>query len=169
MIYFQIDLFQVMSYCVALIIDCYRVVLSATQKEGIFMNKMFIALGTPEKFVKLGDFNVTVKGDEMDIYYNIDLGDNRVSMFDVNVGKYKNLEKAHLSYHYSGQGHFKESKRKKILRGHISDGSVLNSSSKDLLLSLSEMAQLLSRKEDSLRNHYINPMCESGYFKKTIS
>lgn len=98
------------------------------------MNKMYIALGTPEKFVKLGDFNVTVKGDEMDIYYNINLGDNRVSMFDVNAGKYKNLEKAHLSYHYSGQGHFKESKRKKILRGHISDGSVLNSASNDLLI-----------------------------------
>lgn len=98
------------------------------------MNRVFIALGTPEKFVKLGDFNVTVKGDEMDVYYNIDLGDNRLSMFDVNAGKYKNLEKAHLSYHYSGQGHFKESKSKKILRGHISDGSVLNCSSKDLLI-----------------------------------
>lgn len=33
-------------------------------------------------------------------------------------------------------------------------------------LSLSEMAQLLNRKEDSLRNHYINPMCDQGVLKR---
>jgi ATP-dependent DNA helicase RecG len=33
-------------------------------------------------------------------------------------------------------------------------------------LSLSEMAQLLNRKEDSLRNHYINPMCDRGILKR---
>ncbi len=33
-------------------------------------------------------------------------------------------------------------------------------------LSLSEIAQLLSRKEDSLRNHYINPMCDQGILKR---
>lgn len=33
-------------------------------------------------------------------------------------------------------------------------------------LSLSEMAQLLNRKEDSLRNHYINPMCDQGVLRR---
>jgi ATP-dependent DNA helicase RecG len=34
------------------------------------------------------------------------------------------------------------------------------------LLSLSEIAQLLNRKEDSLRNHYINTMCDQGILKR---
>jgi predicted HTH transcriptional regulator len=33
-------------------------------------------------------------------------------------------------------------------------------------LSISEMAQLLNRKENSLRNHYINPMCDQGILKR---
>lgn len=33
-------------------------------------------------------------------------------------------------------------------------------------LSLSEMAKLLNRKEDSLRNHYINPLCDQGILKR---
>ncbi len=33
-------------------------------------------------------------------------------------------------------------------------------------LSLSEISQLLNRKEDSLRNHYINPMCDQGLLKR---
>ncbi len=28
------------------------------------------------------------------------------------------------------------------------------------------MAQLLKKKEDSLRNHYINPMCDQGILKR---
>ncbi len=33
-------------------------------------------------------------------------------------------------------------------------------------LSISEMAQLLNRKEDSLRNHYINHLCDQGVLKR---
>jgi ATP-dependent DNA helicase RecG len=33
-------------------------------------------------------------------------------------------------------------------------------------LSISEMAQLLNRKEDSLRNHYINRMCDQGILRR---
>ena len=33
-------------------------------------------------------------------------------------------------------------------------------------LSISEIAQLLNRKEDSIRNHYINPMCDQGVLKR---
>ena len=96
------------------------------------MSRRYIALGSPEKFVKLGDFNVTSEDDKMDLYYNMDVGDHRSNMFDVDSGTYKNLEKTHQSFHYSGQGHMKEeSGRHKILLGRISDGSVLNSPSMD--------------------------------------
>jgi len=93
------------------------------------MNKTYIALGNPEKFANLGNFNVTIKDDIMDVYYNLDLGDHRASMFDVSSGIYKDLEKIHHSFHYSGQGHLKEKlggRVRKHLIGHISDGSVLN-------------------------------------------
>lgn len=104
------------------------------------MNRIFIVLGSQEKFVKLGDFNVTVNGDEIDLYYNLDLGGHRTSMFDIDSGTYKNLAKAHHSFHYSGQGHFKEARKRgarPLFIGHISDGSVLNSPDGDpLILSL---------------------------------
>lgn len=93
------------------------------------MNRKHIALGSPEKFAKLGDFNATVKGDSIDVYYNLDLGNHRTNMFDMNSGTYKNLEKAHHSFHYSGQGHLKETSgrgARPLFKGHISDGSVLN-------------------------------------------
>lgn len=93
------------------------------------MNRIRIALGSPEKFARLGDFNVIVEGDVMDVYYNLDLGDHRTSMYDVNSGTYKNLEKAHHSFHYSGQGHLKETSgrgARPLFIGHTSDGSVLN-------------------------------------------
>lgn len=99
------------------------------------MNRTYVALGSPEKFVKLGDFNVTCKGDEMDVYYNMDLGDHRLSMFDVNCGTYKNLEKLHQSFHHSGQGHMKEKSGKdKLFVGHISDASLLSCPSMDPLI-----------------------------------
>ncbi len=98
-----------------------------TNPKGWFMNQVHIALGTPEKFIKLGDFNVTVKGNAMDAYYNVDLGDHRARMFDVNSATYKNLEKAHQSFHHSGQSHMKVGPgRHKVFVGHISDGSALN-------------------------------------------
>ena len=93
------------------------------------MNKTYIALGTPEKFAKLGNFNITVDDDAMDLYYNLDLGDHRTSMFDVKTGTYKNMKKTHHSFHHSGQGHLKETTGrlgKPLFIGHISDGSVLN-------------------------------------------
>jgi hypothetical protein len=101
------------------------------------MNQRYVALGSREKFAKLGNFNVTVKDDAMDLYYNLDLGDHRTSMFDVDSGTYKNLEKAHSSFHYSSQGHFKESTKRgtrPLFIGHISDGSVLNNQEMDPLI-----------------------------------
>ncbi len=106
-------------------------------QKGRRMNRIFIALGSQEKFAKLGAFNVTVDGDEVDLYYNLDLGDHRTSMFDVDSGTYKDLAKAHRSFHYSGRGHFKETTKRgtrPLFIGHISDGSVLNSPDKDPLI-----------------------------------
>lgn len=99
------------------------------------MTRTHVALGTPERFVSLGDFNVTVKGHEVDVYYNMDFGNNRLSMFDANTGSYKNLEKAHQSFHHSGQVHMKEQEGKdKVFLGHVSNGSVLSSSTGDPLI-----------------------------------
>ena len=102
---------------------------------SFFMSRTYVALGSPEKFMKLGDFNVVSKGEKLDVYYNLDVGDQRQRMFNVNNGTYKNLEKAHHSFHYSGQGHMKEEPGvDKHFLGYISDGSVLNSSSMDPLI-----------------------------------
>lgn len=93
------------------------------------MNRMFIALGSQEKFARLGDFHLTVNDSQMDLYYNLDLGDHRTSMFDTDSGTYKDLTKTHHSFHYSGQGHFKETRgrgARPLFVGHISDGSDLN-------------------------------------------
>lgn len=73
----------------------------------------------------------------MDLYYNLDLGDHSTSMFDVNSGTYKDLEKAHHSFHYSSRVHFKESTKRgtrPLFIGHISDRSVLNNQERDPLI-----------------------------------
>ena len=33
-------------------------------------------------------------------------------------------------------------------------------------LSMSEMSKLLNRKEDSIINHYVTPMCNEGVLKR---
>lgn len=71
------------------------------------MKQIYIALGTPEKFVKVGDFNVKVRDQSMSVYYNMDLGDNRTKMFDLNSGTEKNVKEAHQSFHTSGNSHTK--------------------------------------------------------------
>lgn len=79
------------------------------------MNRIFIALGSQEKFARLGDFNVTVNGEEVDLYFNLDLGDHRTSMFDIDSGTYKNLAKAHHSFHYSGRGTSKRQQNEELV------------------------------------------------------
>ncbi len=86
------------------------------------MSKVFVALGSQEKFAKLGDFSLTSKDGKMNLYYNIDLGDHRFSMYDVDSRVYKNLNELHRSFHYSGLGHTKEtSESDKLLAGQVSD------------------------------------------------
>ena len=95
--------------------------------------KKTIALGSPEKFVKLGDFNIVSKNGRTDVYYNMDLGNN--DLYDVDSNTYKNLNKIHQSFHHSGEGHMKEqSKGPKIIVGHTSDSSILNCQSMDPLV-----------------------------------
>lgn len=55
------------------------------------MNRIHIALCSPEKFVKLGNFNGVDDDDIVNLYYNLDLGNHRTNMFDVDMGAYKDL------------------------------------------------------------------------------
>lgn len=99
------------------------------------MKQVYIALGTPEKFVKVGDFNVKVRDQSMSVYYNMDLGDNRTKMFDLNSGIEKNVEEAHQSFHTSGKSHTKmEAKGAKLCKGQTSDGSPMNDPDKTPLI-----------------------------------
>lgn len=99
------------------------------------MNQVYIALGTPEKFAKLGDFNVKVRDQSMNVYYNMDLGNNRQKMFDLNSGIEKNVEKMHRSFHSSGRSHMKEEEDgKQLIKGETSDGSPMNDPDKTLLI-----------------------------------
>lgn len=91
------------------------------------MNQVYVALGTPEVFVKLGNFNVTVRNQSMNVYYNMDLGDNRTKIFDLDKGTEVNTEKAHQSFHASGQSHTKmEAEGARLDKGETSDGSPMN-------------------------------------------
>jgi hypothetical protein len=54
--------------------------------------QVYLALGTPQKFVQLGNFCVKVHDQSMNVYSNMDLGS----------GTYKNMETAHRSFHSSG-------------------------------------------------------------------
>lgn len=99
------------------------------------MNQVYIALGSPEKFVELGDFYVKVRDQSMDVYYNMDCGDHRTKMFDLNSGTYKNVEEAHQSFHSSGRSHMKEEKKgTQLIKGQTSDGSAMNDPDKTPLI-----------------------------------
>lgn len=103
--------------------------------EGDLMKQVCIALGSPEKFVKLGDFNIKVRDQSMNVYYNIDLGDNKTKMFDLNSGIQKNVEEAHQSFHSSGLSHTKmEAKGAALCKGQTSDGSPMNDVEKTPLI-----------------------------------
>lgn len=69
------------------------------------MIQRYVALGSSEKFAKLGNFNVTVESNTVDLYYNLDLGDHRMSMFD------------HYWNKFSGQNHKKGCKYEKTTMG----------------------------------------------------
>lgn len=99
------------------------------------MKQIYIALGIPEKFVKVGDFNVKDRDQSMSVYYNMDLGNNRTKMFDLNSGTEKNVEEAHQSFHTSGKSHTKmEAKGAKLHKGETSDGSPMNDQEKTPLI-----------------------------------
>lgn len=99
------------------------------------MKQVYIALGTPEKFVKVGNFNVKVRDQSMSVYYNMDLGNHRTKMFDLNGRIEKNVEEAHQSFHTSGKSHTKmESKGLKLNKGETSDGSPMNDPEKTPLI-----------------------------------
>ncbi|NGX36549.1 MAG: hypothetical protein K1000chlam1_01395 [Candidatus Anoxychlamydiales bacterium] len=99
------------------------------------MNQVYIALGFSEKFVKLGNFRVKVRDQSMNVYYNMDYGNNRTNMFDLNSGTYKNIENVHRSFHSSGRSHMKEEEKGvQLIKGQTSDGSAMNDLDKTALI-----------------------------------
>lgn len=59
--------------------------------------QVYLALGTPQKFVQLGNFCVKVRDQSMHVYYNMDLGNSKTKFFDLSSGTYKNMEAAKFS------------------------------------------------------------------------
>jgi hypothetical protein len=97
--------------------------------------QVHLALGTPQKFVQLGNFCVKVRDQSMNVYYNMDLGNSKTKVFDLSSGTYKNMETAHRSFHSSGHSHMKEEEGgKKLFKGEICDGSPMNDPDKTLLI-----------------------------------
>lgn len=46
--------------------------------KGVLMKEqVHLALGTPQKFVQLGNFCVKVRDQSMNVYYNMDLGNSK--------------------------------------------------------------------------------------------
>lgn len=90
------------------------------------MKKAKLAVGSQQKPISLGTFNCTQDNDEINIYYNMDLGQNKRELFNVDNETYEDLNKFHVSFHHSGQGHLKPKKGfETIQKGFLSDGSTL--------------------------------------------
>lgn len=99
------------------------------------MKQVYVALGNSEKFAKIGNFNIKVRDQSMNVYYNMDLGDNRTKMFDLNSGIEKDLDPAHQSFHSSGWSHTKmEANGSQLHKGQTSDGSPMNDPEKTPLI-----------------------------------
>lgn len=105
----------------------------AFTKERLVKEQVYIALGTPQKFVKLGNLCVRVRSRSMHLFYNMDCGDHKAKMFDVDNGSYENNENLHWSFHADGHGHMKKGK-KNFFKGQTSDGSPMNDPEKTLLI-----------------------------------
>lgn len=117
------------------------------------MNKINVALGSREKFVKLGNFNMKFKNDTVNLYYNMDCSNNLLIKFDGKSHTYC-LNEIHQSFHYSGQCHIKEKgKKEKLSVGTISDSSVLNTPSMDpLILGIESFFNIPFSKDMSEKN-----------------
>lgn len=78
-------------------------------KEQPDTQKVKLAINSSQGSVPIGNFRTTLN-QELNIYYNIDLGQYKESMYDTAQEKYENLRKIHFSLHDSGQGHLKPKK-----------------------------------------------------------
>lgn len=93
--------------------------------------RVYIAIGTPKKFVKIGNLYGRIKSKSIHLFYNMDYGDYKTEMFDVDPGNYEN--NPHWSFHADGHGHKKIGK-KNFFKGRTSDGSPMNDPEKTLLI-----------------------------------
>ncbi len=99
------------------------------------MNKARIAVGTKENHALLGNFNITNNGNQLDIYYNIDVGSHREKIYNADTGFYEDLTELHRSFHNSGKGHTKRfHKDSKQDFGLTSDESRLTNQEEDPLI-----------------------------------
>lgn len=97
------------------------------------MKKVKLAVGSQQKPISLGTLNFTKNNGEVNIYYNINLGQNKRKLFNVVNESYEDLQKLHASFHHSGQGHLKTKKcSKTIQKGFMSDGSSLINSEQNI-------------------------------------
>lgn len=95
-------------------------------KKVVETNKVRVAIGPSQHPILIGNFRSTLKNGELNIYYNIDLGQNKKKIFDCIGRKHEDLSKIHHSLHASGQSHLKLKKsREKLQKGFLSDGSKL--------------------------------------------
>lgn len=94
-----------------------------------------LAVGSPQDPILIGNFESVLRGAALNIYYNIDLGQHKENMFDVDNGEYQNLHKLHFSLHDSGQGHLKSTHgAEKFAIGNLSDGNKLINCNEDLTI-----------------------------------
>ncbi len=99
------------------------------------MKKVKLAVGSQQQPISLGTLNCTEDDGKVNIYYNIDLGQNKKKLFNVVNGSYEDLQKFHASFHHSGQGHLKPKiGSETIQKGFLSDGSTLINPEQDFTI-----------------------------------
>lgn len=99
------------------------------------MKKVKLAVGSQQKPISLGTFNCLQDDGEINVYYNIDLGQNKRKIFNVVNESYEDLHKLHASFHHTGQGHLKPNRGSEtIQKGVLSDGSNLINPEQDFAI-----------------------------------
>lgn len=94
-----------------------------------------IGVTSQEGLISLGNWKVSLKNGETDLYYNIDLGSNSKDFFNSDLKRYEDHRNLHWSFHHSGEGHLKQKKGPlKIFEGQLSDQSNLISLEPDILI-----------------------------------
>jgi hypothetical protein len=99
------------------------------------MKTVKLAVGSQQQPISLGMLNCTEADGKTNVYYNIDLGQNKNKLFNFVNGFYEDLQKFHASFHHSGQGHLKPKRGSgTIQKGFLSDASTLINPEQDFTI-----------------------------------